>query len=128
MRLSTFLFIKVKIGWDFKYFCAILKVKRLFSIAVTVLLAGVLAFADDRPKIGQNYPNPAKERTFVDVEFNSSEATITLSNILGEIIYVQKVPRSGTYTINVTEIPEGVYFYTLAADGQKVTKKLTVKK
>ena len=94
--------------------------KRLVSIALTVLLAGVLAFADDVPKIGQNYPNPAKERTFVDVEFNSSEATITLSNILGEIIYVQKVPRSGTYTINVTEIPEGVYFYTLAADGQKV--------
>ncbi|MFY9280395.1 MAG: hypothetical protein WAO92_00170, partial [Bacteroidia bacterium] len=76
--------------------------KRLVSIALTVLLAGVLAFADDVPKIGQNYPNPAKERTFVDVEFNSSEATITLSNILGEIIYVQKVPRSGTYTINVT--------------------------
>jgi hypothetical protein len=103
-------------------------VKRLFSIALTVLLVGVLAFAGDLPKVGQNYPNPAKEKTYVDIEFDAAEATITLSNILGEVIQVQKVPRSGTYIINVTEIPEGVYFYTVAADGQKVTKKLTVKK
>jgi hypothetical protein len=103
-------------------------VKRIVSIAFTLILATVLAFAGDVPKLGQNYPNPAKEKTFVNVEFNSSEASITISNILGEVISVQKVPHSGTYILDVTDIPEGIYFYTLAADGQKVTKKLTVKK
>jgi len=92
------------------------------------MLAFSVAMAGDDPKLAQNYPNPAKEKTFVKVEFSSSEAVLTLSNILGEVVSVQKLPHSGTFTLDVTEIPEGVYFYTLAADGQKLTKRLTVKK
>jgi len=41
---------------------------------------------------------------------------------------VQKLPYSGTFMIDVTNIPDGVYFYTLESDGHKMTKKLTVKK
>jgi len=102
--------------------------KRIVSIAFTLLLATVLVIAGDDTKLGQNYPNPAKEKTYVNVEFSSLEATLTLSNILGETIQIQKLPHSGTFIIDVTDIPEGVYFYTLEADGHKVTKKLTVKK
>lgn len=102
--------------------------KRIVSIAFTLLLATALVFAGEGDKLGQNYPNPAKEKTYVNVEFSSAEATLTLSSILGEVIQVQKLPHSGTYILDVTDIPEGVYFYTLAADGKKVTKKLTVKK
>ena len=102
--------------------------KRIVSIAFTLLLASVLVFAGDDIKLGQNYPNPAKEKTYVNVEFSSVEATLTLSNILGKTIQIQKLPHSGTFILDVTNIPEGVYFYTLDADGHKVTKKLTVKK
>jgi hypothetical protein len=103
-------------------------VKRVLSISFCVLLAVVLAFAGETPKMGQNYPNPAKEKTFIEVNFTSSDASLTLSNILGEVVQIQKLPHSGTFVIDVSEIPAGVYFYTLAADGQKVTRKLTVKK
>ena len=87
-----------------------------------------MVFATDGGKLGQNYPNPAKEKTYVNVEFSSAEATLTLSSILGEVLQVHKLPQSGTFMLDVTNIPEGVYFYTLDADGHKVTKKLTVKK
>lgn len=93
-----------------------------------LVLATVFVYADEETKLGQNYPNPAKEKTYVKVEFSTMEATLSLSNILGETILVQKLAHSGTFVINVTNIPEGVYFYTLDADGQKVTKRLTVKK
>lgn len=96
---------------------------------IFVLLALSLNLqAGDFPKLGLNYPNPAKTITSVDVEFSSFEAQLVLSNILGEVISIQKIPHSGTYTIDVTNIPEGVYFYTLEAGKDKITKKLTVKK
>lgn len=60
--------------------------------------------------------------------FSSMEPTLTLSNILGQVIQIQKSPQSGTYIIDVINVQKGVYFYTPAADGHKVTKKLTVKK
>lgn len=102
--------------------------KKFFSILVILLFAFSASMADNKPTLAQNYPNPAKEKTYVKAEFSSSEALLTLSNILGEVVSVQRLSHSGTYVLDVTEIPEGVYFYTLAADGQKVTKRLTVKK
>jgi|TARA_B110000967_G_scaffold146545_2_gene150015 hypothetical protein len=102
--------------------------KRLVSITLTLLFTFAISFATEVDKLGQNYPNPAKEKTYVNVEFSSAQATLTLSSILGEIIQVQKLPFSGTFMLDVTNIPDGVYFYTLDTDGHKMTKKLTVKK
>lgn len=102
--------------------------KRIISIAIVLLFSAASLLADGDIRIGQNYPNPAKEKTFIKAEFDSPEATLILSNILGETIKVLKLNNSGTYEIDVTEIPDGVYFYTLDAGGQKVTKRLTVKK
>ncbi|MFT6112233.1 MAG: hypothetical protein ACJA19_000733 [Bacteroidia bacterium] len=102
--------------------------KRLVSITLTLLFTVAISFATEVDKLGQNYPNPAKEKTYVNVEFSSAQATLTLSSILGEIIQVQKLPFSGTFMLDVTNIPDGVYFYTLDTDGHKMTKKLTVKK
>lgn len=99
-----------------------------FLYIITFFALSLNLMAGDLPKLGLNYPNPAKTTTYVDVEFSSLEAQLVLSNILGEIISVQKIPHSGTYSIDVTNIPEGVYFYTLEAGNDKITKKLTVKK
>ena len=92
------------------------------------MFAASVALSDNVTKLGQNYPNPASGKTYVNVEFSSPQATLILSNILGETLQVLKLPHSGTFVIDVTEMPEGVYFYTLDADGHKATKRLTVKK
>lgn len=105
-----------------------MKMKRIVSITLALLFTFAISFATEVDKLGQNYPNPAKEKTYVNVEFSSAQATLTLSSILGEIIQVQKLPYSGTFMLDVTNIPDGVYFYTLETDGHKMTKKLTVKK
>lgn len=102
--------------------------EKFLSITLGLLLAFTAAMADNKPTLAQNYPNPAKEKTYVKVEFSSPQAVLKLSNLLGEVVSVQKLPHSGTFVLDVTEIPEGVYFYTLEADGQKMTKRLTVKK
>jgi hypothetical protein len=103
-------------------------VNKIISIALILLFTSAVAMADNEPKLAQNYPNPAKEKTYVEVQFSSLEATLALSNILGEVVSIQVLKHSGTFILDVTEIPEGVYFYTLEADGQKLTRRLTVKK
>ena len=104
-----------------------INLKRYIYILGLIALSLSLS-ADDLPKLGLNYPNPAKTVTYVDVSFSSFEAQLVLSNVLGEVISIQKIPHSGKYSIDVTNIPEGVYFYTLEAGKNKITKKLTVKK
>ncbi len=87
-----------------------------------------MAFATGDTDLGQNYPNPAKEKTYVNVEFTSPQATLTISNVLGKTLEIKTLTTSGTFELDVTNYPEGIYFYTLEADGEKLTKKMTVKK
>jgi hypothetical protein len=102
--------------------------RKLLQISFVMLFVSIVAFAANDPKLGQNYPNPAKERTNIEVQFNSPQATLTISNVLGKSIEVKQLNSPGTLSLDVTEYPEGVYFYTLEADGGKITKKMTVKK
>lgn len=87
-----------------------------------------MVYASGDLKVGQNYPNPAKEKTYINVEFTSSQARLSVSNVLGRIVEVRTITESGTILLDVTNYPEGIYFYTLEVDGEKITKKMTVKK
>lgn len=77
--------------------------------------------------LGQNYPNPAIDKTYVNVDFESSTATLTIYNVLGKMIERRQI-TSGLITIDVSDFKEGIYLYTLDADGQKLTKRMTVKR
>lgn len=101
--------------------------KRILHITFLTFFISAVAFATGDLKLGQNYPNPANEKTYVEVQFSSVQATLTISNILGKTLEVKTLPNSGTFVVDVTNLPSGIYFYTLEADGQKVTKKMTVK-
>lgn len=102
--------------------------KRSFYIALVFVFVSFMAYATNDIKLGQNYPNPAKGKTYIEVEFNSPSATLEVYNVLGKLVQKETLNHSGTYLIDVTEFPEGVYLYTLEADGEKITKRMTVKK
>jgi len=78
-------------------------------------------------KLGQNYPNPAVDNTYIEASFTSSSATLTVYNVLGKMIE-RRVVVDQQIVLDVSNYTEGVYLYTLEADGQKLTKRLTVKK
>ncbi|MCB9262086.1 MAG: T9SS type A sorting domain-containing protein [Flavobacteriales bacterium] len=77
-------------------------------------------------KLGQNYPNPAITLTYIDAKF-IGEGTLTVYNVVGKIIEERTV-NSGIISIDVSSYNEGVYLYTLEANGEKLTKRMTVKK
>lgn len=92
------------------------------------LLMAFTAWAGNDIKLGQNYPNPAKEKTYIQVEFTGPQASLKVYNVLGKLVMQQKIANSGTFMINVTDFAEGVYIYTLESNGEKITKRMTVKK
>ena len=64
------------------------------------------------------YPNPAKEYVHIeyDLKDNKSETTITLYDIRGKKVFTQNIASihtTGQVKINVSNIPQGIYTYSL---------------
>lgn len=75
------------------------------------------------------YPNPANDQVFINfgaLEF--ATADIKVSNSLGQTLTTQSgLDTSSQAIINVSSYRTGLYFVTITADGQTITKKLLVK-
>lgn len=79
--------------------------------------------------LGQNYPNPAKGKTVILVEFSSSEAVLSIYNVLGKLVEQRVISNDQKrITLDVSEYKEGIYLYSIEADGEKITKRMTVSK
>jgi hypothetical protein len=83
-------------------------------------------------KVSEAYPNPATESVNVDYVISTSvnKASIILMNMMGSKVKEVKLDnRSGKSRINVSDLMNGVYFYSLVADDQVViTRKFVVKR
>ncbi|NTV84108.1 MAG: T9SS type A sorting domain-containing protein [Bacteroidales bacterium] len=105
------------------------------SVAVTVEFYASPAFiADDLAKLvkfSDAYPNPAISKVNVDYAIPEyvRTATITITNMLGaEVRKVNLDEHNGTARIQVSELLNGIYFYSLVADDKIVlTRKFVVK-
>ncbi|MDD4373730.1 MAG: T9SS type A sorting domain-containing protein [Bacteroidales bacterium] len=83
-------------------------------------------------EVSQNFPNPFNKETNVTVNLTQgSELNLSVYNITGQKVsernYGYKPAGSQiTMTISGDELPTGVYFYTVEAGSQKVTRKMIV--
>lgn len=77
-------------------------------------------------KVGQNYPNPAIGKTYIEATFEG-EASLTVYNVVGKVIEVRVITKQ-MIVLDVSNYTEGIYLYTLESGGEKVTKRMTVKK
>lgn len=88
----------------------------------------------DSPVVAANlsnaYPNPASNLAYFTYSMNGSNAAkVLVRNILGTT--VREVALSGSEgkaALQVSDLPDGVYFYSLMADGKMLqTRKLVVR-
>jgi len=83
-------------------------------------------------EVSAAYPNPASQYTRIDYDLSTSarEASIKFYNILGsEIRKIDLQNRQGTVNIDVDNMSEGMYLYSLVVNGKTVsTRKFIVKK
>ena len=83
-------------------------------------------------EVSQNFPNPFSNETNVTVSLKQgSDLNLSVYNITGQKVldknYGYRPAGSQiTMTIRGDELPTGVYFYTVEAGSQKVTRKMIV--
>ena len=82
-------------------------------------------------ELSQNYPNPAINTTYFSVQLGtSSEVTMELRNSIGQTVtyYNYGILNQGktNLSMDVSELPAGIYYYTVFANDQRKTQKLIV--
>jgi hypothetical protein len=83
--------------------------------------------------LSQNYPNPFNPTTTIEYSLTEpSNVSLTVTNILGQevAVLVDGFRQAGTYQVNfeASELPTGVYIYTLKTGSYEVSKKMTLLK
>ena len=82
--------------------------------------------------LGQNYPNPATGITRIEVEIPAgvNQLDLTVTDINGKVVKRLNLTSLNvgkeSIELDVNDLPNGQYFYTVETDGFKASKKMTV--
>lgn len=83
-------------------------------------------------ELGQNTPNPAVNYTYIPYTLESAgTVVIKVTNLMGEVVYeknVQGIPGKAKLKIDVSDIPAGIYLYSIEADQKVKTKRMLINK
>ncbi|MBK7378092.1 MAG: CotH kinase family protein [Ignavibacteriales bacterium] len=104
-----------------------------YTCAITEIEPDVKTTPLKQFSIEQNYPNPFNPTTTIRYSLpKSTLVTLKIFNLLGQEVQtlVSGYQESGNKSIefNATDIPAGVYFYRLNAEGIYLTRKLILLK
>lgn len=73
------------------------------------------------------YPNPSNGLFNIKlVNVSNLETVVTVRNIIGQTIY-SSIESSTVTSVDLTQLNSGVYFVSIESNGNKVTKKITIK-
>lgn len=83
-------------------------------------------------RVSQNMPNPFHGNSFINVNLEkAANLSLTVSSVVGQkVMEINKgLVNRGTcqFVIDGSQLPSGVYFYTITVDKESVTKKMIVK-
>jgi len=81
--------------------------------------------------LGQCFPNPANETAVVPFDLaTGSVVGFQVHDVSGKLMLTSTVGTFAAgahrFTIDTSVLPEGVYLYTLSANGTQITKRMTV--
>jgi hypothetical protein len=81
--------------------------------------------------LGQCFPNPARDLVTIPFELRTGDRVrIVLHDVSGKVVRVLEDGNRGAgahrLEVNVRDLNEGVYFYTLTAGDVRLTKRMTV--
>jgi lysophospholipase L1-like esterase len=88
----------------------------------------------DRLVLAQNYPNPFNPGTVIEFVIpQSSFASVKVYNLLGQEVATAfagnaEAEQINTARFNATNLPSGIYYYTLRSAGKMVTKRMVLMK
>jgi hypothetical protein len=92
---------------------------------------GVIVGVQDIARIQEAsvYPNPADDHVTIPFTLGQkADVTVSLSNLLGQVVesrFYQAVEK-GKAVFNTASLPSGVYQFTVAANGEKLSGKVVI--
>lgn len=103
----------------------------VFAKVDAVTLMGVSKINNNDVFVGQNFPNPVNGTTTFNVSLKkASSILVEVTDVVGKVIYTETIAAgvagSQTITLNTNNWQSGVYFYSVTAGAQKVTKQMIV--
>ncbi len=84
---------------------------------------GTVGIANINIAAAQTYPNPITDRVNFLFENNADAVEITVLNINGSMMQTVSFAKGAALTMDVSELPANVYFYTIKAKNKTVTGK-----
>lgn len=75
------------------------------------------------------YPNPAQSMLYVPFQLNqAADVRLILRNPMGQQVRVEsmKATQQGRFDMNVSDLPSGMYFYTLETDAGSRTERVVI--
>lgn len=81
--------------------------------------------------LDQNYPNPFNPSTTINYSVGiTGKVALTVYNLMGQKMaeLVNEAKSAGSYSViwDATQLASGMYYYRLEADGQTLTRKMTL--
>lgn len=91
-------------------------------------LSGVGFYSPDMDKVFEAYPNPAVHTLQLMASYNSDVVRIQLVNLVGKVVLSESWNAgNGRMTLDVSQLPEGVYFVQFLDANQVLkTKKISI--
>ncbi|MDP3463691.1 MAG: T9SS type A sorting domain-containing protein [Bacteroidales bacterium] len=83
-------------------------------------------------EVSQNFPNPFSNQSFIQVTLSKGEQlSMEIYNITGQKVANNNLGyrNAGVHTLTLdgSTLPSGIYFYTLQAGNEKITRKMIVR-
>jgi hypothetical protein len=96
-----------------------------------VINSGISELSQNSFTVEQNYPNPFNGSATLEVYMDkSSDLSLTITNLIGQAVsstnFGTLTKGKHTLTIDGSRLTSGIYFYTVKAGTQTVTKKMIV--
>jgi len=84
--------------------------------------------AKAKAQVSNIYPNPARNTVSLNYDLNGAQyAQLEIHNILGSLVKTVEIDKtSGLLNIDVTDLNNGVYFYSFIVDDKVITSKKLV--
>jgi hypothetical protein len=118
-------------GVDWYYMTNKLKIR--FGLDQNASFLGVDEVKMSNLSLNQNVPNPANNSSIISYSLNeSADVNFEIIDITGKVIFSENMGNkgAGSYSVNVNtaDYAAGIYYYTMTAGADKITKKMMVTK
>ena len=100
-----------------------------FFIIIALMFSGLNCVLADIPKVNA-IPNPAS--TILNIQVSNTETNsikIKLFSVLGSEVTnleIHETDNKGNFSLNVSQIQDGIYLLTIQSGKEKVTKRVKI--